>query len=83
MIESGAHTDFNLPYILSRPHKDMPPGSKRGVPMKYFTKHETLKWEWLDSQGRTQYADAIGVKTADQKGVGFWSNALGWGPLDK
>ena len=83
MIANQAHTEFNLPHIVTKPTSDgRPIGAKKGIPMKYFTCHEDLRWEWVDPLGNTKHADPIGAKNSNAgKNVSSFLEGIGWGPL--
>ncbi|CAD7966200.1 unnamed protein product [Amoebophrya sp. A25] len=46
---------------------------KRGIPIKYFTEHETLRWQWEEA-GETRYASLIGV--AGGTTAGAWQDEI-------
>ncbi|CAD7936152.1 unnamed protein product [Amoebophrya sp. A120] len=43
---------------------------KRGIPIKYFTEHENLRWQWEDASGEIKYANLIGVAAGRVSGSG-------------
>eukprot|EP00392_Amoebophrya_sp_AT5.2_P009425 g9453.t1 len=43
---------------------------KRGVPIRFFTEHEALRWEWQEN-GEVRYANLIGVAGGRTSGTGW------------
>lgn len=59
MISSEIKRDFDLPIVKEEETAEGKRQVRRGIPIRFFAMHETLRWEW-EENGKVQYADLIG-----------------------